>query len=155
MAAHPSTGGHVPYQPPKQGIRGQFVDAVIILALVFGALFVTTYVAYDSGQAAAGNQDHTQSFSELDITAAERQQYQKMVDAGMIDRSGINAAVAANNAGIDKYQIAVLPLFGVFGILIVYLIFVYRVSFREYREVIHEKFGAAEATSESERSAER
>lgn len=142
MTAHPPVGRQAPYEPPKQGMRGQFVDALLILALVFGALFVTTYVGYDSGQTAGSGQGQGQSLSQLDLTAAERQQYGKMIDAGMIDRAGVNDAVEANNAGIDKYQIAVLPLVAVFAILIVYLAFVYRVSFREYREVINEKFGA-------------
>lgn len=143
MAVQSSSQSPAPYEPPKQSMRGQFVDAVLILVLVFGALFVTTYVAYGSGGAATAGQEGVQPLSQLDLTAAERQQYEKMIDAGMIDEAGVNAAVESNNARIDKYDIAIFPLIAVFGILVVYLAFVYRVSFREYREVINEKFGAA------------
>lgn len=144
MAVQSSGTPQAPYEPPKQSMRGQFVDAVFILALVFGALFVTTYVAYGSGGTASVGQEGVQPLSQLDLTTAERQQYEKMIDAGMTDEAGVNAAVATNNARIDKYDIAVVPLIAVFGILAAYLAFVYRASFREYRDVINEKFGERE-----------
>lgn len=142
MAVSETEARRSPYEPPKQSMRGQFVDALLILALVFGALFATTYVTNAGDDGAATGQETVQPLSQLDLTAAERQQYAKMIDAGMADLESVNEAVRANNASLDKYDIAIFPLIAVFGILILYLAFVYRVSFREYREVINEKFGA-------------
>lgn len=143
MSAGAGTGGagtgHA-YEPPKQSVRGQLVDAFVVLALIFVTLFATTYLAEseDSGSGAV------RPLAELPITPGERVQYQKMIDTGVTDLETISAGVEANQAGADKYDIDVLALLGTAVLLAVYLGFVYRVSFREYREVIDEKFGPGE-----------
>ncbi|MBC3193381.1 hypothetical protein H7X46_20170 [Pseudonocardia sp. C8] len=135
-----------PYEPPQQSVRGQLLDAAVVLVLIFATLFATTYLSTeepDSG-AATGS---AQQLAELALTPGEREQYQKMIDAGVADRETIAAGVAANQPAADKYEIDVLALIGTAVLLAVYLGFVYRVSFREYREVIEEKFGPGEGTS--------
>ena len=65
-----------------------------------------------------------------------------MIDTGTADLPTITASVEANQAGSDKYSIDhLIALFGTAALLALYLGFVYRTSFREYREVIEEKFG--------------
>jgi hypothetical protein len=135
-----STPARQAYEPPKQSVRGQLLDAFVVLALIFVTLFATTYLteSVDSGSGAV------RPLAELPITQGERAQYQKMIDTGVTDLETISASVEANQAGADKYEIDVLALLGTAVLLAVYLGFVYRVSFREYREVIDEKFGPGE-----------
>jgi hypothetical protein len=129
------------YEPPRQGRRGQLLDAVVILVLIFATLFVTTYLTSEDASGAAPAQ--VQSVNDLPVTPGERVQYQKMIDSGTADLPTIAADVAANQPRSDKYEIDVLALLGTAVLLALYLGFVYRASFREYREVIEEKFGPA------------
>ncbi|MDQ4127890.1 MAG: hypothetical protein M3151_08110 [Actinomycetota bacterium] len=134
-----------PYEPPRQSLRGQLVDAVFILVLLFATLFVSTYVlSLQAGGAAGGEAAQPRPISELPISSAEKQQFQKMIDAGMVDLQAVNDSVAANRASADKYAFSVLSLFVTAAIIIAYMAFVYQLSFKEYREVIEEKFGPSE-----------
>lgn len=130
-----------PYRPPQQSLRGQLVDAVVILALLFGTLFVTTYVAASQGGGGAADDSEPRALSELPITEAERQQFRTLIDDETMDLAGVNAAVAANQASDDRYDFSVLALVVTVVVIVAYLVFVYRVSFKEYKEVIEEKFG--------------
>ena len=127
------------YEPPKQSVGGQLLDAVVVLALIFVTLFATTYITGAEDEAATG----TRPLAELPLTPGERTQYQKMIDAGVADEETISAAVEANQPSADKYEIDVLALLGTIVLLGLYLGFVYRTSFREYREVVEERFGPA------------
>ena len=129
------------YEPPRQGRRGQFLDAVVILVLIFATLFVTTYLTSEDSSGPAPAQ--VQSVNDLPVTPGERVQYQKMIDSGTADLPTIASDVAANQPRSDKYEIDVPALLGIAALLALYLGFVYRTSFREYREVIEEKFGPA------------
>lgn len=141
-----------PYEPPRQSLRGQLVDAVFILVLLFATLFVSTYVlSLQAGGAAGGGGGQPRPVSELPISSAEKQQFQKMIDAGMVDLQAVNDSVAANRASTDKYAFSVLSLVVTAAIIVAYMAFVYRLSFKEYREVIEEKFGPSE-TSERGRT---
>ncbi|MHC1559991.1 hypothetical protein ACR9E3_13625 [Actinomycetospora sp. C-140] len=135
--APPTPSRSAPYEPPRQSVRGQLLDAVVVLALIFVTLFATTYIS--------GSEDETQTqtrpLAELPVTPGERTQYQKMIDTGVADLPTISAGVEANQPSADKYDIDVLALLGTVVLLALYLGFVYRVSFREYREVVEEKFG--------------
>ena len=134
-----------PYEPPRQSLRGQLVDAVFILVLLFATLFVSTYVlSLQAGGPAGGEAARPRPVSELPISSAEKQQFQKMIDAGMVDRQAVNDSVAANRASTDKYTFSVLSLIVTAAVIIAYMAFVYQLSFKEYREVIEEKFGPSE-----------
>ncbi|WP_433786329.1 hypothetical protein ACQPX6_06585 [Actinomycetospora sp. CA-101289] len=136
--ASPTGTGTAPaYRPPQQAVRGQLLDAVVVLVLIFVTLFATTYLT----EAAETPSADPRPLAELPLTPGERVQYQKMIDSGTADLPTIAAAVEANQASADKYDIDVLALIGTALLLAVYLGFVYRTSFREYREVIEEKFG--------------
>jgi len=136
-----------PYEPPRQSLRGQLVDAVFILALLFATLFVSTYVlSLQAGGGAGGGGGQPRPVSELPISSAEKQQFQKMIDAGMVDLQAVNDSVAANRASVDKYAFSVLSLVVTAAIIVAYMVFVYRLSFKEYREVIEEKFGPSETS---------
>lgn len=127
------------YEPPKQSVGGQLLDAVVVLALIFVTLFATTYITSAEDESTT----ETRPLAELPLTPGERTQYQKMIDAGVADLPTISAGVEANQPSDDKYEIDVLALLGTVVLLALYLGFVYRVSAREYREVVEERFGPA------------
>lgn len=133
-----------PYEPPQQSMRGQLIDALFILVLLFLTLFASTYVLSLQGGAAGGAAAEPRPVSELPISSAEKQQFQKMIDAGMVDQQAVNDSVQANRPSADKYAFSVLSLVVTAAIIIAYMAFVYRTSFKEYREVIEEKFGSSE-----------
>ncbi|WP_156993064.1 hypothetical protein [Pseudonocardia acaciae] len=135
-------------QPPTQSKRGQLVDAATILALIFVTLFATTFLVSESDTAAASSGPEAgqqRQLADLPITPAERAQYQKLIDSGTVDLPAVTAAVDANRPEPDKYSFSLAALLGTAALLAAYLAFVYRASFREYREVIEEKFGPKEA----------
>lgn len=127
------------YEPPVQSKRGQLLDAVTVLVLIFATLFATTFLIQEADTATVGSE--TRALSDLPISDAERAQFQKVIDSGTSDLPAVAAAVDANQPGTDKYDFSVAALLGTAALLAVYLAFVYHASFREYREVIEEKFG--------------
>ncbi|MGH3492348.1 MAG: hypothetical protein ACRDQ1_03795 [Sciscionella sp.] len=126
------------YEPPKQSRAGQLIDAVFILALVFVVLFGVTYFLQSSSSTSSTK---TRPVSQLPITKAEKAQYQKVIHDGLADLPAVNQQVADNKASSNKYPIGLVALIATFGVIALYLIFVYVMSFREYREVIYERFG--------------
>jgi hypothetical protein len=140
MSIHTPPAGTDHYVPPKQSRRGQVFDSVFILALLFAVLFGVTYY---SNASAAPTTSTAKPLSELPITPTERQQYQRSIDEGLVDLKGVNDQVAASTpkSGSKQYPISPLALLVTFGVIGAYLLFVYLMSFREYREVIRERFG--------------
>jgi hypothetical protein len=128
------------YEPPKQSGRGQVVDSLIIMVLLFAVLFGVTY--YVQSSTSAGEEENT-PIAELPITPAEKQQYQRMIDKEIVDLPTVNAQVAASykRPGSDKYPISLWKLALTIAVIGGYLVFVYTVSFKEYREVVRERFG--------------
>ena len=136
------------YVPPKQGKRGQVFDSVFILALLFAVLFGVTYY---SNAAAVATTSHTKPLAQLPITQTERDQYQRAIDEGLVDLKGVNDQVVASTpkSGSKQYPINLLALLATFGVIGLYLLFVYVMSFREYREVVRERFGPASSPTSS------
>lgn len=134
----------VPYEPPVQSKRGQLLDAATVLVLIFATLFVTTFLIEDAETGTAATAPESRTLEDLPLTEVEQAQYQKVIDSGTADLPAVVAAVDANRAGEDKYDVSVAALLGTAALLAVYLAFVYRTSFHEYREVIEERFGPRE-----------
>ncbi|MQA64024.1 MAG: hypothetical protein GEU86_21735 [Actinophytocola sp.] len=129
--------------PPRQSRRGQMVDALFIVLLLFVTLFVTTFMMQleESDTESGTSASEIVPLSDLPINDTEREQFQKMIDSGMTDLETVNQSVAASEPRDDKYEISVAALLGTLALLVGYLTFVYRTSFREYREVVEYKFG--------------
>jgi hypothetical protein len=135
----PATPGGTPiYQPPKQSSRGQLVDSLIILVLLMVVLFGVTYFVQSSTSA---TEVKTRPLSALPITPTEKQQYAVAIDQGIVDLPTVNQQVADNHEDSNKYPIAIGTLIITFGVIGIYMAFVYVMSFKEYREVIRERFG--------------
>jgi hypothetical protein len=137
------------YEPPKQSGRGQLVDSVIILALLMVVLFGVTYFVQSS---TSTSDVKTRPIAELPITPAEKAQFQKLIDQDVTDLAGVNQQVADNRArpGSEQYPIGIIALIATVLVIGVYLVFVYVVSFKEYREVIRERFGPPGTATDTE-----
>ena len=148
MSIRTPAAGTDHYVPPKQSKRGQVFDSVFILALLFAVLFGVTYY---SNSDAAPTSSTAKPLAELPITQTERQQYQRSIDEGLVDLEGVNDQVAASTpkSGSKQYPISPLALVVTFGVIGAYLLFVYLMSFREYREVIRERFGPPAGSPQS------
>jgi hypothetical protein len=131
-------GGVRIYQPPKQSARGQLVDSLIILVLLMVVLFGVTYFVQSSTSA---TEVKTRPLADLPITQTEKAQYAVAIKKGIVDLPTVNQQVADNKEDPDKYPIAVGTLIITFGVIALYMAFVYVQSFKEYREVVREKFG--------------
>ena len=119
----------------------QFVDAATLIALLFVTLFVTTFMFESGGEETASGATEITSISQLNISEAEKQQFELMMSRGMVDEETVVALTTANAPSDSKYRIEWLPLIGVTALAAAYLAFVYFMSFREYREVIATRFG--------------
>ncbi|MQA03221.1 MAG: hypothetical protein GEV07_11015 [Streptosporangiales bacterium] len=132
----------------RQSGRSQFVDAAVLLVLLFTTLFVTTWIVErTSADTGGGDTEAVKSVDELPISGAERAQYQRMIDQGLVDEATVNQQVADNAPSKDKYPINPVLLLATALLLLGYLAFVYRVSFKEYREVIEHKFDRLDGRS--------
>lgn len=136
------------YEPPEQSTRGQLIDAATILVLIFATLFVTTYFVQDTATTAS-SAEASRPVAAMPVNPTERAQYQELINSGTTDLATVNAAVDSTKDNPDKYKIDVLALVGTAALLAVYLGFVYRTSFKEYREVIEERFGPSEQEDRS------
>lgn len=133
------------YEPPKQSGRGQLVDSVSMLALLMVVLFGVTYFVQAS---ASTSEVKVRPIAQLPITPAEKAQFQTLIDEDVTDLEGVNQQVADNQAkpGSEQYPIGVLALIGTIVVIGVYLTFVYVLSFKQYRDVIRERFGPPEVS---------
>ena len=126
------------YEPPRQSAAGQLRDSLIILGLVFIVLFGVTFIV--QSDPAGGGEEAPKPLAELPINATERQQYETMIERGVTDLEAVNAAVAANYERDDKYEINWLLLALTVASVLLYLTVVVRMSLKEYREVVRERF---------------
>lgn len=135
------------YKPPEQSRRGQLFDSVFLLALVFVVLFGVTYLYSTSTSTPA----HIKPLSQLPLTQVQQQQYHKVIKHDLTDLTGANTQIASSRpeSGSSKYPIKLVSLIVTFGVIALYMVFIYVMSSREYREVIREHFGPAEDADRS------
>jgi hypothetical protein len=138
MSTVESADGLAIYRPPRQSQRGQLVDSLIILVLLMAVLFGVTYLTSSSSSSSSVK---TRPLSALPITATEKAQFQKGIDEGIVDLPTVNQQVADNAPATNKYPIKLVALIATMVVIGGYLAFVYLMSFRQYKDVIRERFG--------------
>lgn len=126
------------YEPPNQSRGGQILDSVIILVLLFGVLFGVTYITESGADEAP---PPTKSLSQLPLTDGERTAYQRVIDQGLADQQAVSTMVQTQQPTDNKYPINLLKALLTFGVIGLYLWFVFAISSKQYREVIAERFG--------------
>lgn len=118
--------------PKKQSGLGQFVDSIFILVLVYVSLYIPLWLKSESAAAAASNGPKP-TWESLHLPAVIQEQWVKL---------GYDAEKAA--ALIDTkfdYTIDPVMLLVTAAVIIGYFIYMIKVSDKQYREVIAEKFG--------------
>lgn len=124
-----------PYRPPEQSRAGQVIDVVVILALVFGALWAPAFLRLTSaGTVTRELADPT--WESLGQTPAMQQAWEKL---GMTPETAAPAILTRFDYSIDPVAFGLTAF-----LLIAYFVFVIRYSGREYRDVIAERFGEDE-----------
>ncbi|MEJ6782944.1 hypothetical protein [Aminobacter sp. Piv2-1] len=122
------------YQPPKQGLVGQIFDVVTLLVLTVGALYIPLYMGL-AGAAKVPNPIANPTWETLGQNATEQQQWAAL---------GITDPAAANDIITARFDYSFSwPALIVMAVLVIgYFVMVVRLSDREYREVIEERFGS-------------
>jgi len=124
------------YEPPKQGWFGQIFDSLFILVLVYLSLLLPLLFKADAAAdaaAAAASDVVKPTWESLNLSPVVQQQWEKLgYDAD-------KAATLINNRfdyTIDPVWLAITAI-----VIIGYFVFMVKVSDKQYREVIAEKFG--------------
>ena len=121
------------YQPPHQSYAAQIVDVIILLVLTVGALYVPLYMGL-AGAAKTPNPVPNPTWEALNQNPAEQQQWAAL---GITDPAAANDIITAR---FDySFNWAALIIMAV--LVIGYFVLVVRLSDREYRDVIAERFG--------------
>lgn len=123
------------YVPPKQKRIGQIIDSLFLLVLVYLSLFMPLLLnkpAAESEQAAAKTETPP-TWEALGQNPTMRAQWEKL---------GYNPEKAKPIISNKfDYSIEPLSLIATIAVMVGYFLFVLRVSDREYKQVIAEKFG--------------
>lgn len=121
-----------PYRPPVQRGFGQFVDSLVLLVLV--GLSLLAPLLFNSAESTAPKAEEAPATWEaLQQNPTMQVQWQKL---------GFDAEKAAPIVRKKfHYEIEPLSLGITVAVIVAYFFFVLRVSDRQYREVIEERFG--------------
>lgn len=121
------------YSPKKQSGLGQFIDSLFILVLVYVSLYIPLLMKTDTAAAAADASAPKPTWDSLHLPAVVQQQWEKL---------GFDAEKASGliSAHFD-YTIDPLMLVITAAVIVGYFVFMLKVSEKQYREVIAEKFG--------------
>lgn len=122
------------YQPPKQGLFAQIVDVVVLLLMTIGALYIPLYLGL-AGAAKTPAPIENPTWEALNQNAVEQEQWAAL---------GITDPAAANDIITARFDYSFSwPALIVMAILVIgYFVLVVRLSDKEYREVIEERFGS-------------
>ena len=122
------------YQPPKQSLAAQIFDVVTLLVLTVGALYVPLYLGL-AGAAKTPAPIANPTWEALGQNTIEQQQWAAL---GITDPAAANDIITAR----FDYSFSWAALVTMAVLVIGYFILVVRLSEREYREVIDERFGS-------------
>lgn len=130
------------YIPKIQPKRGQLFDSLFILVLVYVSLYIPLFLESDVKSVEETSLVQTHSWESLGVSAVEQEQWQKL---------GYDELAAAEIIN-DKFDYTIDPVMLAITALVIigYFFFVLRISKRQYREVIDEKFGADNNPSKQE-----
>lgn len=121
------------YQPPKQSLAAQIFDVLTLLVLTVGALYVPLYLGL-AGAAKTPAPIANPTWEALGQNAAEQQQWAAL---GITDPAAANEMITARfDYSFSWLAVAVMAV-----LVIGYFVLVVRLSDREYRDVIAERFG--------------
>lgn len=121
------------YQPPRQGLAGQIFDVVVLLVLIIGSLFIPGRLGL-AGAAKTPSPIENPTWEALNQNPAEQAQWAAL---GITDPAAANDIVTAR----FDYDFSWAALIVMAILVIGYFVMVVRLSDKEYRDVIAERFG--------------
>jgi hypothetical protein len=121
------------YKPPKQSFSGQIFDVITLLVLTVGALYLPLYLGL-AGAAKTPAPIANPTWEALGQNATEQQQWAAL---GITDPAAANDIITAR----FDYSFSWVALVVMAVLVIGYFVMVVRLSDREYRDVIAERFG--------------
>ena len=121
------------YQPPKQSLAGQVVDVVVLLILTVGALYLPLYMGL-AGAAKTPAPIENPTWEALGQNEVEQAQWAVL---GFPDAASANEIITAR----FDYTFSWMALAVMVVVVVGYFVLVVKLSDKEYREVIDERFG--------------
>jgi hypothetical protein len=121
------------YKPPKQGLVAQVVDVFVLLVLTVGALYIPLYLGL-AGAAKTPAPIENPTWEALGQNAIEQEQWAAL---GITDPAAANDIITAR----FDYSFSWMALIVMTVLVVGYFVLVVRLSDKEYREVIEERFG--------------
>lgn len=124
------------YKPPKQSLGGQIFDVLTLLALTVGALYIPLYLGL-AGAAKTPAPIENPTWEALGQNTDEQAQWAAL---GYTDPAAVNDMITARFDYSFSWSALIIMAILVIG----YFILVVRLSDKEYRDVIEERFGPKE-----------
>lgn len=121
------------YQPPKQSRLGQVVDVVTLLVLSVGALYLPLYLGL-AGRTASPSPQENPTWESLGQNEVMVERWNAL---GYADPASAQDIITSS----FDYSFSALSLIVMIVVVVGYFAMMMRLSEREYREVISEKFG--------------
>ena len=121
------------YQPPKQSLAGQIVDVVVLLVLTVGALYLPLYMGL-AGAAKTPAPIENPTWEALGQNEVEQAQWAVL---GYPDAASANEIITAR----FDYTFSWTALIVMVVVVVGYFVLVVKLSDKEYREVVDERFG--------------
>jgi hypothetical protein len=123
----------VKYQPPIQSRLGQVIDTVFVLALVYVALLLPLLMGGGASEYTVADARENPTWESLEQNPTMQAQWEKL---DMTPKEAGQLINTRFDYSFEPWALIVTAL-----VIIGYFVFVLRVSDREYRDVIDEKFG--------------
>ena len=120
------------YQPPKQSLAAQIFDVLTLLVLTVGALYVPLYLGL-AGAAKTPAPIANPTWEALGQNTTEQAQWAAL---GITDPAAANDMITAR----FDYSFSWAALITMAVLVIGYFVLVVRLSDKEYRQVIEERF---------------
>jgi hypothetical protein len=121
------------YRPPVQSKLGQVVDVIVLLVLTFSALYLPLYLGL-AGRTASPNPQENPSWESLGQNETMVERWNQL---GYADPASAQDIITSR----FDYSFSALSLIVMIIVVVGYFVLMFRLSDREYREVIAEKFG--------------
>lgn len=120
------------YIPPKQSKFGQILDVLVLLALTIGALYIPLWLGL-AGSAHVSNLPENPTWESLGQNAAMIEKWNQLGYADAASAAEIITSRFDYSFSIGSLLMMIVVIVGYYAIML-------RLSAKEYREVIAEKF---------------
>ncbi|WP_395543779.1 hypothetical protein [Neotabrizicola sp. sgz301269] len=120
------------YTPPKQSKFGQILDVIVLLALTIGALYIPLWLGL-AGSSHVANLPENPTWESLGQNAAMIEKWNQLGYADAASAAEIITSRFDYSFSIGSLLMMIVVIVGYYAIML-------RLSAKEYRDVIAEKF---------------